>query len=210
MLRCTFARGQDDELIQQMAIANGAGLTGWVARNRRALVNARPALDLEASGLVGPMKLQSALVCPLLYNERIIGVLSVYHIESSFYREDHRRLLDRVSEQAAAVINNSMLFEQTHEESLTDALTTLRNTRYLLSHMNHELARAERLKWEVALLVMDIDDFKNINDTHGHHVGDEALCKVAAFLRTAIRPYDHLRPLRRRRVHRGSARLPPG
>ena len=190
MLRCTFARGQDEELIQQMAIPNGAGVAGWVARNRRALVNARPALDLEASGVSGAMMLQSALVCPLIFNERIIGVLAVYHVESSFYREDHRRLLDRVSEQAAAVINNSMLFEQTHEESLTDALTTLPNTRYLVSHMNRELARAERLKWEVSLLVMDIDDFKNINDTHGHHVGDDALREVAAFLRTAIRPYD--------------------
>jgi diguanylate cyclase (GGDEF)-like protein/putative nucleotidyltransferase with HDIG domain len=189
-LRCTFARGQDEELIQRMAIPNGEGLTGWVARNRRALVNARPALDLEAAGLSGPMTLQSALVCPLVFNDRIIGVLSVYHVETSFYREDHRRLLDRVSEQAAAVIKNSMLFEQTHEESLTDALTTLPNTRYLVSHMNRELARAERLKWEVSLLVMDIDDFKNINDSYGHNVGDEALCEVADFLRSAIRPYD--------------------
>jgi len=189
-LRCTFARGQDAELIQQMAIRNGDGLTGWVARNRRALVNARPALDLEAAGLTGPMKLQSALVCPLLFGDRLIGVLSVYHVDSSFYREDHRRLLDRVSEQAAAVINNSMLFEQTHEDSLTDALTALPNTRYLFTHMNRELARAERLKWEVALLVMDIDNFKDINDTYGHHVGDRALCEVADFLRTAIRPYD--------------------
>ena len=189
-LRCTYARGQDAEIIQQMVIRNGEGLTGWVARNRRALVNARPALDLEAAGLKGPMKLQSALVCPLLFNDRLIGVLGVYHVDSSFYREDHRRLLDRVSEQAAAVINNSMLFEQTHEESVTDALTELPNTRYLISHMNRELARAERLKWEVALLVMDIDSFKDINDTYGHHVGDQALCEVANFLRTAIRPYD--------------------
>ena len=134
--------------------------------------------------------LQSALVCPLLFSERFIGTLSVYHVDAAYYRDDHRRLLDRVSEQAAAVINNSMLFEQTQEDSLTDPLTGLPNTRFLFMHLTRELARAERLKQEVSLLVMDLDNFKSINDSHGHHVGDRALCEVARVLRTAIRPYD--------------------
>jgi diguanylate cyclase (GGDEF)-like protein/putative nucleotidyltransferase with HDIG domain len=190
-LRCRFATGTDAEIIQQIAVHNGEGLTGWVARNRRALVNARPSADLEAAGLSQlHTNLQSALVCPLLFNERFIGTLSVYHVDGAFYRDDHRRLLDRVSEQAAAVINNSMLFEQTKEDSLTDPLTGLPNTRFLFMHLTRELARAERLKSEVSLLVMDLDNFKSINDSHGHHVGDRALCEVARVLRTAIRPYD--------------------
>ncbi|MDP9322100.1 MAG: diguanylate cyclase [Acidobacteriota bacterium] len=190
-LRCRFATGTDAEIIQQIAVHTGEGLTGWVARNRRALVNARPSADLEAAGLSQlHTNLQSALVCPLLFNERFIGTLSVYHVDAAFYRDDHRRLLDRVSEQAAAVINNSMLFEQTQEDSLTDPLTGLPNTRFLFMHLTRELARAERLKTEVSLLVMDLDNFKDINDSHGHHVGDRALCEVARVLRTAIRPYD--------------------
>jgi diguanylate cyclase (GGDEF)-like protein/putative nucleotidyltransferase with HDIG domain len=190
-LRCRFATGVDAEVIQQVSVHTGEGLTGWVARNRRALVNARPSADLEAAGL-GALgtSLQSALVCPLLFNERFIGTLSVYHVDAAFYRDDHRRLLDRVSEQAAAVINNSMLFEQTQEDSLTDPLTGLPNTRFLFMHLTRELARAERLKSEVSLMVMDLDNFKDINDNHGHHVGDRALCEVARVLRTAIRPYD--------------------
>src|SRR2546429_230033 len=55
---------------------------------------------------------------------------------------------------------------------------------------SRELARAERLKSEVSLMVMDLDNFKDINDNHGHHVGDRALCEVARVLRAAIRPYD--------------------
>ena len=125
-----------------------------------------------------------------MFNERFIGTLSVYHTDAAFYRDDHRRLLDRVSEQAAAVINNSMLFEQTQEDSLTDPLTGLPNTRFLFMHLTRELARAERLKSEVSLMVMDLDNFKEINDNHGHHVGDRALCEVARVLRAAIRPYD--------------------
>jgi diguanylate cyclase (GGDEF)-like protein len=57
-------------------------------------------------------------------------------------------------------------------------------------HLTRELARAERLKSEVTLMVMDLDNFKDINDSHGHHVGDRALREVARVLRAAIRPYD--------------------
>ena len=60
----------------------------------------------------------------------------------------------------------------------------------MFMHLTRELARAERLKSEVSLLVMDLDNFKDINDTYGHHVGDRALREVAGVLRTGIRPYD--------------------
>jgi len=189
-LRCRFATGTDFELMQQLTLKSGQGLTGWVARNRRSLVNARPSSDLEAAGLNLPTALQSALVCPLVFEDRVIGTLAVHHTTSSFYQEDHRRLLDRVCEQAAAVINNAIVYERTHEDSLTDPLTGLQNTRFMVTHLNAELARAERLNNEVSLLVLDLDDFKEINDTHGHHVGDRALRDVAQVLRTVIRPYD--------------------
>lgn len=189
-LRCRFATGTDAEIIQKIAVHTGEGLTGWVARNRRPLVNARPSADLEAAGLADATQLQSALVCPLMFGEQFIGTLSVYHAEPAYYRDDHRRLLDRVSEQAGAVIKNSMLFEQTKEDSLTDPLTGLPNFRFMFMHLNRELARTERLQTELSLMVMDLDNFKEINDNHGHHVGDRALCEVARVLRAAIRPYD--------------------
>ena len=189
-LRCRFATGTDFELMQQLTLKSGQGLTGWVARNRRSLVNARPSSDLEAAGSNLPTALQSALVCPLVFEDRVIGTLAVYHTSTSFYHEDHRRLLDRVCEQAAAVINNAIVFERTHEASLTDPLTNLPNTRFMVTHLNAELARAERLNTEVSMLVLDLDDFKEINDNYGHHVGDRALRDVAQVLRTVIRPYD--------------------
>ena len=191
LLRCRFATGLESDVIQQLTIKSGHGLTGWVARNRRPLVNARPSTDLDAAGVPSEgTALLSALVCPLVFNERFIGTISVYHTEPSVYTDDHRRLLDRISEQAAAVIYNSMVFEQTQEDSLTDPLTGLPNTRFMFMHLTRELARAERLKAEVSLLVMDLDSFKDINDSYGHHVGDRALREVAGVLRAAIRPYD--------------------
>jgi diguanylate cyclase (GGDEF)-like protein/putative nucleotidyltransferase with HDIG domain len=189
-LGCRFATGVESEIIQQLTIRSGQGLNGWVARNRRPIVNARPGADLEAAGFPSETSLHSALVCPLLFNERLIGTISVYHTDAAIYTDDHRRLLDRISEQAAAVIYNSIIFEQTKDDSLTDPLTGLPNTRFMYMHLTRELARAERLKSTVSLLVMDLDNFKNVNDTYGHHVGDRALRDVAAALKAAIRPYD--------------------
>ena len=193
-LRCRFAAGTDAEIIQQIAVRSGDGLTGWVARNRRPLLNARPSTDLEAAGLSElSTVLQSALVSPLVMHERLVGTIAAYHVEHSLYRADHLRLLDRVAEQAAAVISNSLLFEQTQEDSLRDPLTNLPNMRSLFMHLTRELARAKRLQYPLSLLVLDLDDFKEINDHHdhhGHHVGDRTLCEVARVLRAGIRPYD--------------------
>ena len=190
-LRCRYATGVESNVIQTLTIRNGDGLTGWVARNRRPLVNARPSADLQAAGEPSDRTtLLSALVCPLVFNDRFIGTISVYHTEPGIYTDDHRRLLDRISEQAAAVIYNSIVFEQTQEDSLTDPLTALPNTRFMFMHLTRELARAERLKSQVSLLVMDLDNFKDINDTYGHHVGDRALRAIAGVLRAGIRPYD--------------------
>jgi len=189
-LTCRFAAGTDFELMQQLTLKNGEGMTGWVARSRRTLVNARPSADLDAAGSALPTALQSALVCPLVLDDRLIGTLAVYHTSPSFYRDDHRRLLDRVCEQAAAVIDNSVVFERTREASLTDSLTNLPNTRFMVNHLARELSRAERGNSQVALLVTDLNDFKQINDTYGHYVGDLALREVAQALRGTIRPYD--------------------
>ncbi|HJR10189.1 MAG TPA: GGDEF domain-containing protein [Rhodanobacteraceae bacterium] len=82
------------------------------------------------------------------------------------------------------------MFEQTQEESLTDPLTSLPNRRSMYVHLSRELARAERLGSEVALIVIDVDEFKAINDNYGHQIGDVALREVAAALQNGLRPYD--------------------
>ena len=189
-LHCSFASGTDSELIRPLVVKNGEGLVGWVARNRRSLVNARPQTDLEAMGSSAPTVLESALVCPLIVAGELIGTLAVYHTAPGFYQDDHSRLLDRICGQASAVIHNAIIFEQTQQDSLTDPLTGLPNTRSLFQHLTRELARAGRLGSEVAVIVLDLDDFKEINDTHGHRAGDRALREVGRVLRTAIRPYD--------------------
>ena len=190
-LRCRYATGVDTPLLNDVTIRVSEGLSGWVARNRRTLVNASPRVEFEAAGIVAAdLRVQSAIVCPLYLADVFIGSLALFHIEPNRYTDDHRRLIGSVAEQAGAVIHNSIVFEQAQEDSLTDPLTSLPNRRSLFSRLSHELARADRLRSEVALIVLDIDEFKRINDTYGHHVGDEALRAVAAALRNGLRQYD--------------------
>ena len=190
-VRCGFASGVRENDLREMILDEGSGLAGWVIRNRRSLVNGKPAADFEAGALTAAgTDLQSALVCPLISGDRIVGALALYHADADFYTEEHRRLLDQISEQTAAAISNSIVFERTRDDSLRDALTGLPNTRYVFTHLTRELARAQRLATEVAILVLDLDDFKQINDTFGHQAGDRALQAVARVLRDTTRPYD--------------------
>jgi diguanylate cyclase (GGDEF)-like protein len=189
-VRCRFATGSDAPALLNARLRVGEGLSGWVARHRRTLVNASPRIEFEAAGVAAVTTMKSAIVCPLEIGDRFIGSLALFHADGDRYTDDHRRLLGRVAEQAAAVLNNSIVFEQTQEDSLTDSLTGLPNRRSMMARLDSEISRAERLRTELAVIVMDVDDFKLINDSHGHATGDLVLREIAIALQTGLRPYD--------------------
>jgi diguanylate cyclase (GGDEF)-like protein len=102
----------------------------------------------------------------------------------------YRAYLDRVDSMARKNRELHTLYERAHAESLTDALTELPNRRFITSHAATEIARARREGYEVAFLLIDIDEFKSINDRYGHQQGDVALRTVAGCLRKGLRSYD--------------------
>ena len=189
-LKCRFAAGVDAPRLLNTTLAARSGLAGWVATNKRTVLNADPESTFAAAGVAIESSLHSAMVCPLHLNDTFIGCIALYHVESAHYTDEHRRLLERIAEQAGPVIANSIVFEQTQEDSLTDPLTGLPNRRSMFVHLSRELARAERLGTEVAIVVMDVDGFKTINDTYGHSVGDHALREMARALQGELRSYD--------------------
>jgi len=85
--------------------------------------------------------------------------------------------------------NHQSVAERIHD-SMTDPLTGLHNQRFVSAHVERELARARRTRSSVALAVVDVDDFKTINDRDGHAAGDRALCRVADALKRVVRDYD--------------------
>jgi len=132
-------------------------------------------------------ELRCLLPCPLRFDGRLIGGLVIYDTAANAYTDEHRRILGRVSEQAAAVIFNSTRFEQTQHESHTDPLTGLANRRSLDRQVETGLVHAGRGNGSVAVVVLDMDRLKEINDTYGHEAGDRALRAIGSVLRATMR-----------------------
>ena len=135
-------------------------------------------------------ELTSLLPCPLRFEGRLIGGLVIYHSVPSCFTDEHRRVLGRVTEQAAAVIFNSTRFEQTQHESHTDPLTGLANRRSLDRQFETGLAHASRTRSSIGVVVLDLDRLKEINDTYGHEAGDRALRTIGSVLKATVRQHD--------------------
>ena len=135
-------------------------------------------------------ELTSLLPCPLRFEGRLIGGLVIYHSVPNCFTDEHRRVLGRVSEQAAAVIFNSTRFEQTQHESHTDPLTGLSNRRSLDRQFETGLAHAARTKSTIGVVVLDLDRLKEINDTYGHEAGDRVLRAIGSVLKATVRQND--------------------
>ncbi|RPJ76325.1 MAG: diguanylate cyclase, partial [Acidobacteria bacterium] len=138
----------------------------------------------------GTPAFQSSLAVRLVFNEAVIGVLAVFHGDPDAYSPDHRRIFQRVAEHASLVIRNSVVFERTQQDSYTDQLTQLPNRRYMLLYLTQQMARAQQHQSKLAVVLLDLNDFKEINDTLGHQAGDRALHEVATVLRSMVRSYD--------------------
>ena len=209
LAKCRFAAGVDAPKLLNTTLKMGHGLSGWVARNRRTLDQRQTRGSASRPpGCSGDIALQLGDRLPAACTTTPSSAASrCITSRPNHYTEDHRRLLERIGEQAGAVIHNSIVFEQTQEDSLTDPLTGLPNRRSMFVHLSRELARAERLKSEVAIIVMDIDGFKSINDTYGHNIGDHALREVGGRAAGRAAAVRSVRSLRRRRVHRRARRL---
>jgi diguanylate cyclase (GGDEF)-like protein len=188
--RCAFATGLDSELLRRVAVPTGSGTIGWMAQRMDPIVNAWPGGDFQVSGIDGQTSLSSMMAFPLTVHGRFLGALAAYHVDPVHFTSAHQRVLDRVSAQAAQVVQDAILFEQMRTDSLTDPLTDLPNSRALVAHVEREMSRADRHQTNRALLVVDVDRFKTINDRFGHQAGDFALRELARILRGSVRPYD--------------------
>jgi diguanylate cyclase (GGDEF)-like protein len=118
-----------------------------------------------------------------------VGVVSIARHGDPFSREDVE-LLEYLASQAAVSIENANLHETVQRQAVTDELTGLANVRELHSTLDRELERSRRFRSTLGLLMLDIDDFKRVNDDYGHQQGDEVLAAVAGVLREHSRDID--------------------
>ncbi len=182
-------------------------LRGAVGAHTERLDSERGILDIVKKALVnGQPELCSA---PLLneYGEPVFSVIAVYPLSRAGknigafalcttseegFSADHLRIASLVAPLAADALFNSMAYRDTEARALTDALTQLPNSRFLAKAFEQEATRAERYGNTLAMLMFDLDGFKQINDTYGHAVGDEVLREVAKCLKQELRAGDPL------------------
>jgi len=163
------------------------GFLGWVVTHRRPAFTNHPATDERFVVRGGQRWTPSALMgAPLLAGRQCIGVLAVSRNDGKPYREldlDLLRLVGRISEPHLEIARLKRLNE-------SDALTLLHNRRHLQHRLPAEIQRARRGRRPLSVAMMDLDRFKDVNDTHGHDVGDEVLATAADRMRRVSRGSD--------------------
>jgi diguanylate cyclase (GGDEF)-like protein/putative nucleotidyltransferase with HDIG domain len=188
-----YVNGDNYRLFSSLRIPLGQGLSGWVAQNRKPIVNGNP--SVEPGYLNDPSMfstLRSALAVPLEGVSGVIGVLALYRGERDAFTSDHLRILLAVSSKMALSIENALKYAQAENSATTDYLTGLPNARSLFLQLDRELARCKRDNTTLTVMVSDLDGFKQINDRFGHLEGNRVLRLFAQALKDSCREYDYV------------------
>jgi diguanylate cyclase (GGDEF)-like protein/putative nucleotidyltransferase with HDIG domain len=188
-----YVHGVDYELFSLIGIPMGQGVSGWVAQHEEPIVNGDPAAETNYMG--NPEKvsvLQSALSIPLRGRESVAGVLSLYLRTRQGFTKDHLRLLLAASTKLGLSVENALQFEKAQDNASTDFLTGLANARSICLHLEKEVSRSTRGSTPLAVLLCDLNGFKNVNDRFGHLVGNQLLQEIARNLGNTCRDYDQV------------------
>jgi two-component system, cell cycle response regulator len=134
--------------------------------------------------------LQSLKIFPLVAANRILGTLVVGSRKKANFDGDELRMLEVIAIQAAQAVLRAQLFEQMEKMATTDGLTGLLNHRTFQTRFDEALAASHRYGRKLSFILTDVDKFKNVNDTHGHPMGDQVLKGVARILKEQARDTD--------------------
>jgi len=186
-----FVSGENFRLLSSLEITVGTGLCGWVAQNARPIVNGNPSVETGFVQDARTSELRSALAVPLQGLNGPVGVLALYQAEANAFTSDHLRVLQVITSKLALFIENALKYRQAESSAISDFLTGMPNARALSMHLDQELARCKREHSTAAIMVCDLNGFKEINDRYGHLAGDKVLKIFAGLMRKACREYDY-------------------
>jgi diguanylate cyclase (GGDEF)-like protein/putative nucleotidyltransferase with HDIG domain len=188
-----YVSGENMRLFSPLPIPVGQGLSGWVAATGKPVINGNP--SVEPGDLNDPSKfstLRSALAIPLENAAGVTGVLALYHLGSDAFNQDHLRILLALKPKLSLIVENALERARAATSATTDALTSLPDARALFRHLEEELARCRRTGSELAVLVGDLDGFRQVNDRFGYLEGNKVLKLVSAGLDECSRRCDYV------------------
>jgi diguanylate cyclase (GGDEF)-like protein len=171
----------------------GVGLTGWGVEHREPVRVQQAHLDPRVATVRGtPADEPEALITiPLIARDSIKGALNVYRLgEEASFDDDEFELAKRFGDAAALALDNAQSRARLEHQAQTDPLTGLYNHRSFHERLRAALTNASRSHDKVSVLMLDIDDFKRVNDVYGHGSGDEILRSLADELKSVVRASD--------------------
>jgi diguanylate cyclase (GGDEF)-like protein len=170
----------EDAIGEMAATASQSGTSGDSARGDSARG--------ETTRLTGILPESRSVAClPIVYADQLLGVLDIECVKPGLLRPEHLPLLRSMAAHLATALHNAFTFQLTKEQAITDGLTGVKTHRYFVEALNGEWKRSMRSGRIFSLLVLDLDRFKNVNDTLGHLEGDLVLVRLGRILEERCR-----------------------
>ncbi len=177
-----------DDFAVGTTISMGEGIVGWVAKHQRPLLS--PDVTSDARYVESFSGTRCELAVPILFSGNLLGVINVESQHVGFFDDEDRQLLDVVANHLAIALSNLESQDTLREQAIRDPLTGLFNRHYFNSIIASELSRADRYEQPLALMMIDVDGFRAINNAFGHLRGDEVLHEIARMLERNVRGAD--------------------
>jgi diguanylate cyclase (GGDEF)-like protein len=188
VLTCRAAVAAAGNARQGVQLARGEGIAGWVAEHGQPLLISDLGRERRFAGSAMGVAAGSVLCVPVKIRECMIGVIELGKgPQEPPFTADDLQLLLTLADYAAIAIDNARNFQRISELAITDDLTGLYNSRHLHALLNEEIERVARYGGRLSVIFIDLDFFKQVNDTHGHLIGSRTLAEVGELLRSNIR-----------------------
>ena len=189
-----IATGEGSAALKDIRIKLGQGIAGWVAQTGEVVIVPDTSRDSRFFSKVDEktkMQTRSIVAVPVRFRDRSLGVIELINcVGSQGFGERDLALLEVLADFAAIAIENARHVQKIHELTITDDCTTLYNARHLNFVLETEIYRSQRYNYEFSLIFIDLDHFKNVNDTYGHLTGTRLLSDIGNMVKSNCRLID--------------------
>lgn len=189
-----LAVGKASQALKDVRIKVGQGIAGWVAQHGETVVVPDTSKDTRFFGQVDEKtktETQSIVAVPVKFRDTCLGVIELINcLGPEGFDDRDLKLLEALSDFAAIALENARHVKRIHELTITDDCTTLYNARHMGFILETEIYRSQRYNYQFSLVFIDLDHFKQVNDTHGHLVGSRLLAEIGNALKAHCRLID--------------------
>jgi diguanylate cyclase (GGDEF)-like protein len=189
-----LAVGKASQALKDVRVKMGQGIAGWVAQKGETVVVPDTSKDTRFFGKVDEKtktETQSIVAVPVKFRDTCLGVIELINcIGPEGFDPRDLKLLEALSDFAAIALENARHVKRIHELTITDDCTSLYNARHMGFILETEIYRSQRYNYEFSIVFIDLDHFKQVNDTHGHLVGSRLLAEIGNSLKSHCRLID--------------------